>query len=64
MANLFSKMKDTVVFLFNYANPLPVLHKLWLQMIQTIEPIRPNRAFHRRKRLKPRRFSMSYKPLR
>jgi len=64
MANLFSKMKDTVVFLFTFANPLPVLHRLWLQMTQTIEPIRANRAFQRNKRLKPRRFSMSYKPLR
>ncbi len=64
MANLFSKMKDTVVFLFTFANPLPVLHRLWLQMTQTIEPIRTNRAFQRNKRLKPRRFSMSYKPLR
>ncbi len=64
MANLFSKMKDTVVFLFTFANPLPVLHKLWLQMTQTIEPIRPNRTFQRNKHLKPRRFPMNYKPLR
>jgi hypothetical protein len=64
MANLFSKMKDTILLLFYSANPLPLLHLLWQQMTRTLEPIRPNRSFPRHKRVKPKRFPMSYKPLR
>jgi hypothetical protein len=64
MANLFSKMKDTVVLLFVKVNPLPLLYKLWSQMTRTLEPIRPNRSFPRKKRVKPKRFAMNYKPLR
>lgn len=64
VANLFSKLKDTLIHLFLAANPLPFLHHLWQQMTRTIEPIRPNRSFPRKKRVKPRRFSMSYKRLR
>jgi hypothetical protein len=63
-ANLFSKLKDTIISLFLAANPLPFLHHLWQQMTRTIEPVRPNRSFSRKKRVKPRRFSMSYKRLR
>jgi len=63
-ANLFSKLKDTVIHLFLAANPVPFLHQLWQQMIRTIEPVRPNRSFPRKKRVKPRRFAMSYKRLR
>jgi hypothetical protein len=63
-ANLFSKLKDTVVSLFLAANPLPFLHHLWQQMTRTLEPVRPNRSFPRKKRVKPRRFSFSYKRLR
>lgn len=64
MANLFSKMKDTVIQLFLSANPLSLLHQLWQQMTRTIEPIRPNRSFPRKKRVKRKRFPLSYKPLR
>ena len=64
MSNLLSKMKDTVLLLFVKLNPLPLLHRLWSQMTSTIVPIRPNRSVPRKKRLKPKRFSMSYKPLR
>ncbi len=64
MSNLFSKMKDTVVLLFVKLNPVPLLQRLWAQMTATVAPIRPNRSFPRKKRLKPKRFSMSYKPLR
>jgi len=63
-ANLFSKIKDTVVNLFFNVNPLPLLLKLWSQMISTLETIRPNRSFPRKKRVKRKRFSMNYKPLR
>jgi hypothetical protein len=64
MANAFSKMKDTVVLLLQQANPLPLLQRLWQLMIQTIEPVRPGRSYPRKKRVKPRRFPMAYKPLR
>lgn len=64
MSNLFSKMKDTVVLLFVKLNPVPLLQRLWAQMTSTVVPIRPNRSFERKKRLKPRRFPMNYKPLR
>ncbi|MGB7294675.1 MAG: IS4 family transposase [Candidatus Aminicenantales bacterium] len=63
-ANLFSKLKDTVVQLFVAANPGPLFQHLWQQMTRTLEPVRPNRSFPRKKRVKPRRFAMSYKPLR
>lgn len=64
MANLFSKMKDTIFLLFYSANPLPLLLRLWQQMTRPLEPIRPNRSFPRHKRVKRKRFPMSYKPLR
>lgn len=64
MANLFSKMKDTIIHLFLSANPLHLLQLLWQQMIRTLEPIRPHRSYPRKKRVKPKRFPMNYKPLR
>lgn len=64
MANAFSKMKDTVVLLLHHINILPLLQRLWQLMIKTIEPIRPGRSYPRRKRVRPRRFPMVYKPLR
>lgn len=64
MANLFSKMKDTILLLFQAANPLPLLQLLWHQMTHTLEPVRPNRSFPRKKRVKPKRFPMNYKALR
>lgn len=64
MANLFSKMKDTILLLFQVANPVPLLQQLWHQMTRTLEPVRPNRSFPRKKRVKPKRFPMNYKALR
>ena len=64
MANLFSKLKGTLVSLFVSPKPAPFFHFLWRQMTQTIEPIRPNRSFPRKKRVKPKRFSMNRKSLR
>jgi hypothetical protein len=64
MANAFSKMKDSIVFLFQRSDILSLLESLWQLMIETIEPIRPGRSFSRKKRVKPKKFSMSYKPLR
>ena len=64
MTNAFSKMKDTVVLLFQRTAILPLLNRLWLAMTQVIEPIRPGRSYPRKKRVKRRRFPMTYKPIR
>lgn len=64
MANLFSKIKDTVVSLFFSPDPFAFLAFLWQQMIHTIEPIRPQRASPRKKKVKPKRFSLNRKSLR
>ena len=64
MTNAFSKMKDTIVLIFQRTTLLPILELLWQVMIKTIEPIRPGRYFPRKKRVRPRKFAMSYKPIR
>ena len=64
MTNAISKMKDTVVLLFLRSNILPLLHNLWLLMINTIEPVRPDRSYPRIKRVKPKKFPICYKPTR
>jgi hypothetical protein len=64
MTNALSKMKDTVVLLFQRTNILSILKALWQQMVKTIEPIRPGRSYPHKKRVKPRRFPMTYKPIR
>lgn len=64
MTNLLSKMKDAIVYLFQDVEILPLLQRLWCQMIKTIEPIRPNRSQPRKKRVKRRRFPINYKPTR
>jgi hypothetical protein len=64
MTNALSKMKDTVVLLFQRDNILSLLQALWQLMIKTIEPIRPGRSYPRIKRVKPKRFPICYKPTR
>jgi hypothetical protein len=64
MTNALSKMKDTIVLLFQRDNILSLLQALWQLMIKTIEPIRPGRSYPRIKRVKPKRFPMCYKPTR
>ena len=64
MTNAFSKMKDTMVLLFQRADIRPLLNRLWQLMLKTIEPIRPGRSYPRKKRVKPKRFPMCYKPVR
>lgn len=64
MTHALSKMKDTVVLLLQRANPLPLLKRLWRLMLKTIEPVRPGRAYPRKRRVKRRRFILNYKPLR
>jgi len=64
MTNAFSKMKDALALLLQRTDILPLLEKLWQLMIRTIEPIRPGRSFPRIKRVKPKKFALSYKPIR
>lgn len=64
MTNAISKMKDTVVLLLQRNNILSLLRDLWQLMIKTIEPIRPGRSYPRTKRVRPKRFPVSYKPAR
>jgi hypothetical protein len=64
MTNALSKMKDTVVLLFQRTAILPILNRLWLVMTQVIEPIRPGRSYPRTMRVKRRRFPVTYKPIR
>lgn len=64
LSNLLSKLKDTIVHLLFTDQIHTLLLALERQMRATLEPIRPGRSFARRKRVKPRRFSVSYKPLR
>lgn len=64
MTHLLSKMKDTVVYLLRGLAVKDILDSLWQIMINTIEPIRPNRKYPRRKARSSKRFSMVYKPIR
>jgi hypothetical protein len=64
LTNLISKMKDTIVYLLQDVDILPLLQALWEQMTKTIEPIRPGRSYPRHKRVKRRRFVMNYKAVR
>ena len=64
MTNLISKMKDTVVYLLRDVDIRPLLQALWQQMVKTIEPIRPGRSYPRKKGIRRKRFSVSYKAAR
>jgi hypothetical protein len=64
MTNLISKLKDTVVHLFRDADVLQLLTALWQQMLQTIEPIRPNRSIPREKKVHRKRYPTNYKSTR
>jgi hypothetical protein len=61
-----SKMKDTIVLLFN--RPLDVVKKLISALHdlfgKTVEPVRPNRKFPRNHKIQKRGFYPSYKPVR
>jgi hypothetical protein len=64
MTNALSKMKDLVVLLVQRTAILLILERFWQVITQTIEPIRPGRSYPRKKRVKRKRFAMTYKPLR
>ena len=61
-----SKMKDTIVLLFNrplyvVKNLITALHDLF---VKTVEPVRPNRKYPRNHKIQKRGFYPSYKPVR
>lgn len=64
MTNLISKLKDTLLHLFHDLDLPPLFQALWHQMLRTIEPVRPNRSFPRKKPVERKRFPMNYKSTR
>ena len=64
MANALTKMKDSVVLLFQHTAIFQLLNRLWQAMTQVIEPIRPGRSYSHKKRVSRPRFPVAYKPLR
>lgn len=62
-AQALSKMKNTIVLLFNRSQEKvgPLVKKLRTIFIKTTEAIRPNRKFPRRQRVKQQRFFLEYK---
>lgn len=64
MTHALSKMKDTVVLLLDRRNSAFYLKKFWHLIRHTLEPVRPHRTYSRKSRVKPRRFTMNYKPVR
>jgi hypothetical protein len=61
-----SKMKDTIVLLFNRKKTIvkDLISELHQIFIQTIEPVRPGRKFPRKHKFKRRDFYPCYKPIR
>lgn len=64
MTNLLSKMKDSIIFLLTASDLHDLLPVLWQQMVKTTEPIRPDRSYSRRQRVKRKRFPLTYKAIR
>jgi len=62
-AQALSKMKDTIVLLFNrpWEKVVMLVKKVRKIFIQTTESVRPNRKFPRRHRVKQKRFFLEYK---
>lgn len=61
---LLSKLKDTVVLLFDRQRIVPLIRKIMEIAARSIEPIRPNRKCPRHKKVAVNRFRTSYKPIR
>lgn len=61
-----SKMKDTIVVLFNRSESIvkELITKLHKIIIETIEPVRPGRKYPREHNIQCRDFCPSYKPIR
>ena len=64
MTNALSKIKDTLVLLWQRSTMGALLEALWRLMTHTIEPVRPGRSFPRIKRVKSKKFAFAYKPTR
>jgi hypothetical protein len=62
-AQAVSKMKNTIVLLFNRVNEdvVIIVNKIRKIFVQTTESVRPNRKFPRRHRVKQQRFFLEYK---
>jgi hypothetical protein len=62
-AQAVSKMKNTILLLFNRTNKevVDIVNKIRKIFIQTTESVRPNRKFPRRHRVKQQRFFLEYK---
>jgi Transposase DDE domain len=66
LTQLLSKMKYTICQLFTQTVEVvsTLIQALIDITVQTIEPIRPDRKYPRKKRVKPKKFPMCYKPTR
>lgn len=60
-SHALARMKDTVVRLFTAIHPHQILAGFIDLLRRTVEPVRPNRSFPRRKRITMQRFPTSYK---
>jgi len=58
-----SKMKDSIVLLFQHANILELLNDLFELFINTVEPVRPGRNYRRKHKTK-KGFHPCYKAIR
>jgi len=64
LTQALSKMKDTVVLLFHRTNICGLISDLLDLFIKTIEPVRPDRKYPRKKGLRKQGFFPCYKPAR
>lgn len=60
-SHAIARMKDTIVRLFTALHPHQILGRFIDLLRRTVEPVRPNRSFPRRKRITLQRFPASYK---
>jgi len=61
---LLSKLKDTAILLFESEQIALLVRQIIDIAASSIEPVRPNRKYQRRKKITPKRFRTSYKPIR
>lgn len=64
LTQALSKMKDTVVLFFYRSNIRELISNLLALFIKTIEPIRPDRKYPRKKGIRKQGFFPCYKPIR
>ena len=61
---LLSKMKDSIILLFEREQLIDLIRKIMNTAIRTIEPIRGGRKYPRPKKVATKRFRQTYKPIR